>query len=37
MGLDDLIMSSHCMPVPGEQLPKVLPWLAQEEQGHQLL
>lgn len=33
VGLDDLIMSSHCMLVPGE-LPKALPWLAQEKQGH---
>lgn len=33
MGLDDLIMSSHCVLVPGE-LPKALPWLAQEKQGH---
>lgn len=33
MGLDDLIMSNHCILVPGD-LPKALPWPAQEEQGH---
>lgn len=36
MGLDDLIMSNHCILVPGD-LPKALPWPAQQEQGCHLL
>lgn len=36
MGLDDLIMSNHCILVPGD-LSKALPWPAQQEQGCHLL
>lgn len=32
VGLDDLIMSNYCKLVPGD-LPKALPWPAQEKQG----